>query len=210
MSRDNAVYLTCGLILGLVIGSLVIGPRVARTQLGAAAAAAGSASGETAGASPAPPAAAGGPAAMGGGPAGGSNSMEAVRKQIEVLKARIASNPDDAEALAQLGNMYMDAGKYPQATDYYERALKLHEDSNLRTDLGICYKESGQMEKSLAAFEQVVRDKPDQWQALFNKAVVLADMKRFDEARSVAAKLKQMRPEDGEVQKLDAALKTAR
>jgi tetratricopeptide (TPR) repeat protein len=206
MSRDNIVYLICGLILGLVIGSLVIGPRVASTQLGAAAA---DSSAEMTASSVAPASAPGAPA-MAATPGSGGNQMEAIRKQIDTLKAKIAANPNDVEALAQLGNMYMDAGKYPPAIDYYERALHLHEDANLRTDLGICYKESGQLEKALAAFEQVARDQPQQWQALFNQAIVLADMKRFDEARAVSTRLKQLRPQDAEVQKLDAALALAR
>jgi cytochrome c-type biogenesis protein CcmH/NrfG len=207
MTRDNIVYLVCGLILGLVIGSLVIGPRVAQTKLGAAAVA-GSGSGSSEGEAPAA-APAGGAPAMGSAPSGG-NAMEAVRKQIEVLKSKIAADPNDAEALAQLGNMYMDATKYSQAIDYYERALRIHDDANLRTDLGICYKESGQLDKALAAFQEVASKSPGQWQALFNEAIVLADLKRFDEARAISAKLKALRPQDVEVQKLDAALAQAK
>lgn len=201
MSRDNVVYLVCGLLLGLIIGSLVIGPGVARSKLAgpppvtaeaaAVAAPATDSMAQTAGAAQ-------------------SNPMQAVRQQIDALKATIEREPGNVEALAQLGNMYMDAGKFPQAAGYYERALRLREDPNLRTDLGICYKESGQLEPALAAFRKVAEEKPDQWQAVFNEAVVLGELKRFDEARVAAAKLARLRPDDPEVKKLNQALTEAR
>ncbi|HEX3109409.1 MAG TPA: hypothetical protein VHU41_09980, partial [Thermoanaerobaculia bacterium] len=33
MSRDNIVYSACGLLLGLVIGSFLLGPKLARSKL---------------------------------------------------------------------------------------------------------------------------------------------------------------------------------
>ena len=36
MTRDNIVYTACGLLLGLIIGSFLIGPKLARTKLAGA------------------------------------------------------------------------------------------------------------------------------------------------------------------------------
>jgi len=44
------------------------------------------------------------------------------------LAARIA--PDDARAFAGLGNVYVDQGKFAQAVDAYQRALKIKSDYN--------------------------------------------------------------------------------
>jgi tetratricopeptide (TPR) repeat protein len=140
---------------------------------------------------------------MGGGNA---QTMNAVREQLANLKAAVERDPKNFQALQQLGNMYMDAAKFPQAVEYYERALAVHEDPAIRTDLGICYKQAGQLDKSVDAFRRVGEEAPDQWQALFNEAIVLGELKRFDEARAVAARLKQMRPDDPQVQKLATAL----
>jgi tetratricopeptide (TPR) repeat protein len=187
MSRDSIVYSICSFLLGLILGSLLIGPKLAKPS-----------------GAPAPPPASG--AAEGGG-APPSGPMNMVRQQLASLKEAVARDPRNFDALVQLGNMYMDAAKYPQAIDYYERALAVRNDGLVRTDLGICYKQNGQLDKALAAFQKASADSPGQWQPLFNAAAVLGEMHRFDEARAVVSKLKAMRPNDPEVQRLEAALK---
>ena len=214
MSRDNVVFAACGLLLGLIIGSLVIGPKVAQSKLAGADAATAtteapvaSSPAESPAMSPSSsPASSMAPAAA---TATGS-PMAAVLQKIAALKQQLEQNPKDFDALTQLGNMYMDAGKYPQAIGYYERALAVRDDASIRTDLGISYKEAGQLDKALAALQQVASEKPDQWQPLYNEAIVLVEMKRFDEARALGAKLKAMRPDDPAVQKLNTALAAAK
>jgi len=184
MQRDTIVFSVCSFLLGLVIGSLLIGPKIA--HLGGA---------------PRPSAA----AAEGGGPPP-SNPMDAVRQQIASLNDAIARDPRNFDALAQLGAMYMDAAKFPQAIGYLERALAVREDPNVRTDLGICYKQSGQLEKALAAFRKASAEAPGQWQPIYNEAIVLGEMRRFDEARALLPTLRKLRPGDADVQRLEQVL----
>lgn len=200
MSRDNIVYTVCGLLLGLVIGSFLLGPKLARSKL------AGPDQIQTAASSTAPAAreSAAMPAATAGGAAG--SPMEQVRQQLDMLKKRIEQNPTDFDALVQLGNMYMDVSKFPQAIDYFKRALAVREEPSVRTDLGICYKQSGQMQQARDAFQKVAAEQPDQWQAVYNLAIVDGEMKDYTDARAQLAKLKQMRPGDPEVAKLEQAL----
>jgi len=132
--------------------------------------------------------------------------MALVRQQLDNLKQKIAANPNDFDSLVQLGNMYSDVAKYPQAIEYYERALKIREDTNIRTDLGICLKESGRLDEALAQFTRVANDNPQSWQALYNLIIIDGQMKRFDDARANLAKLKQLHPNDPEVAKLEEAL----
>jgi cytochrome c-type biogenesis protein CcmH/NrfG len=198
VNRDIVIYCTCTFLLGLVIGSLLIGPHLKKF-----------------GGAPQPAEAIASPAAEGGGapqgaPPADMNTMNTVREQLAKLKEQVARDPRNFDALVQLGDMYMDAAKFPEAIQYLERALAVREDSNVRVDLGICYKQNGQLDKSLAAFQRSASEAPGQWQPLYNEALVLGEMKRFDEARSISARLKQMRPDDPEVQKLDQALSTAR
>lgn len=112
MNRDAIVFSVCSFLLGLVIGSLLIGPKLANR-----------------GGAPPPAAASAG------------NPMDAVRQQIETLKDEIAHNPRNADALAELGVIYMIGGKYPQAIEYFERSLAIRDDPNVRRDLAICYKQ---------------------------------------------------------------------
>jgi len=201
MSRDNIVYATCGLLLGLVIGSFLLGPKLARSKLAGPDQIPSSSS--TSAASAAPESAAM-PAAPAGGAAG--SPMEQVRQQLEMLKKQIEQNPNDFDALVQLGNMYMDVSKFPQAIDYFNRALAVREEPSVRTDLGICYKQSGQMPQARDAFRKVATEQPDQWQAIYNLAIVDGEMKDYTDARAQLAKLKQLRPDDPQVAKLEQAL----
>ena len=173
MNRDTIVFSVCSFLLGLTIGSLLIGPHLAK----------------------APP-----PATT------AANPMDAVRQQIAQLNAAIERDPRNFDALAQLGSMYMDAAKFPQAIAYFERALAVREEPTVRTDLGICYKQSGQGEKALAAFQKASAEAPDQWQPLYNEAIILGEMRRFDEARALVPKLQKLRPGDPDVQRLAKAL----
>jgi tetratricopeptide (TPR) repeat protein len=152
VSRDTIVFSTCSFLLGLTIGSLLIGPHL-----------------KSGGGQPPPP-----PAVQ-----TTSNPMTTVREQIAQLNAAIERDPRNFEALAQLGSMYMDAAKFPQAIGYFERALAVRDDPALRNDLAVCY---------------------------YNQALTLARMKRFDEARALMPKLEALKPGDADVQKLAAAL----
>jgi tetratricopeptide (TPR) repeat protein len=196
MSRDNIVYTACGLLLGLVIGSFLLGPKLARSRLAGPDQITTMTTTTTTSAPPPETAA----AAPSGSP------MEQVRQQLEMLKKQIAQNPNDFDALVQLGNMYMDVSKFPQAIDYFKRALAVREEPSVRTDLGICYKQSGQMQQARDAFQKVATEQPDQWQAIYNLAIVDGEMKDYTDARAQLAKLKQMRPADPEVAKLEQAL----
>src|SRR5260221_5170511 len=80
MSRDNIVFTTCGLLLGLIIGSFLIGPRLAPKVASSDSATVGEA---PAGTAPAPATASSAPA-MGGGNA---QTMNAVREQLANLQA---------------------------------------------------------------------------------------------------------------------------
>jgi uncharacterized protein HemY len=201
MSRDSIVYSTCAFLLGLIIGSFLLGPKLAKSKLAGSDAVVESAASAPPAQTPS--------ATVDGMPPGASapgGPMAAVRQHLELLKKQIAANPKDFEALTQLANMYMDVGKFPQAIDYYSRALDVREEPSVRTDLGICYKQSGQNEKARDAFARVASEQPDEWQAIYNLAIVDGELKRYDEARVELAKLKKMRPADPEVAKLENAL----
>ena len=191
MTRDNVVFALCGLLLGLIVGSLVIGPRVAQSKL------AGATSAQVAETEAVP-------AAQPGVPAAGAQGspMGMVMQQLATLKQTVEREPNNVTALVQLGNMYMDAAKFPQAIDYFQRALAIRDDAAVRTDLGICLKQTGQLDKALEAFRAAEASSPAQWQAAYNEAIVLYQMKRIDDARAVAARLAQSRPSDPDVQRL--------
>ncbi len=140
-----------------------------------------------------------------GAPVGGSEAPgvtgpavdATARKRLADLQAAAAKAPDNYETLVQLGNAAYDVNEPRQAIDAYEKALKLKDgDPNVMTDLGVCYRGAGEVDKALAMFEKALKVKPDHWQALYNEVVVNAfDKKDMVKARELFQRLKKEHPE---------------
>lgn len=194
MTKDNILFATCGFLLGLILGGVMVGPKIVEWRRG-----------------PDPVAATASPAAaQAPTDPGGAATMAMVREKIDRLKARIAENPKDTAALTELGNLYMDAAMYSQALGYYEQSVAVRRDPAILMDLGICYRETGAPEKALATFREVTRLSPESWQSQFNEAIVLADMQRIDEARRIVARLEREHPGDANLLRFKKSLSASR
>lgn len=196
MNKDNILFTACGFILGLIAGTLLLGPMLHQRGVVPAI-------GAPAAQSKMPADAAHGAAAPATAmhPGGDPNVMQQVLQQIGVLKQRLEQNPRDAQAAIQLGNLYMDARKFDQAISYYERALAIAPNPDVSTDLGICYRAKGEPQRALEIFRSVSRANPQHWQSRFNEAIVLMDMGDVDSARNIVTALQKQRPEDPDVKR---------
>jgi cytochrome c-type biogenesis protein CcmH/NrfG len=134
---------------------------------------------ETAQAAPAPAAMSGG--AMGGAqlPGIGSTqqqqpaSPDMIAKAAEPLLAQLKTNPNDFDTLAKLGNLYYDGQVYPQAIEYYEKALSIQPNNpDVRTDLGTAYWYTGNADKAIANFDKALAIRPNHPGTLFNLGIV--------------------------------------
>lgn len=96
--------------------------------------------------------------------------MEAALAQATApLLDALNKNPKDYDSLVQLGNLYYDAKQYPNAIQYYEKALVIHPDNpDVRTDMGTAYWYTGDADKALAAMEISLKYRPGHPQTLFN------------------------------------------
>ncbi len=89
------------------------------------------------------------------------------------LKKKLESNPKDAGALAELGNLYYDNNKYQLAIDAYGKALELNpNDISVRTDRGSCYWSLGQADPAIADFQKSLEVDPNHPQTLYNLGIV--------------------------------------
>lgn len=89
------------------------------------------------------------------------------------LLARLQSEPNNAEVLISLGNLYYDAQQYPTAVGYYGRALNLRpSDADVRTDMGTAYWYMGDADKAIAEFDEALADHPNNPNTLFNLGLV--------------------------------------
>ena len=95
--------------------------------------------------------------------------------RVQQLTATIKNEPQNADAQAQLGNVYFDAERWNEAIQWYEQSLKIDpDDPNVRTDLGVSYYYTNRTDEALAQFEQSLKIDPKHTKTLLNKGIVLA------------------------------------
>ena len=118
-------------------------------------------------------------------------------KAAEPLLAQLKTNPKDFDTIVKLGNLYYDGQAYPQAIEYYEKALALQPDNaDVRTDLGTAYWYTGNADKAIASFEKVLAIRPNNAPTLFNLGIVRWQGKKDPKGAIVAwEKLLQTNPD---------------
>jgi len=130
-----------------------------------------------------------------------------VQRLLVELRGRLQRDPNDLPALRSLGNMYVDAGKYPQAITYYARALGL-DPSNVqtRTDYASALHGAGQEQAALVQLKAVLAERPDFPQALFDEGAVAAAAGQRTLAIGAFRRFLQVAPEDQRAGDARAAL----
>jgi tetratricopeptide (TPR) repeat protein len=122
-------------------------------------------------------------------PSAGSptHSAEALEPMAAPLLMAVKADPKNVAALVQLGNLYYDNHVYPQAIEYYARALEMKpDDANVRTDLGTAYWYSGFPEKAIVEYEKSLKVQPGHAHTLFNMGIVRMEGLK-DPAGAIAA-----------------------
>ena len=134
---------------------------------------------------------------------GGSGAPrdEALESQAAQLLGALAEQPGDSRIMVSLGNLYFDARSWEQARRWYEEALATGlEHPDVTTDLAVVYRSLGMHEMALGALDKALGLRPDHWQALYNKVIVLHfDLHRHDEAKRVLARLKEVKASNPEI-----------
>ena len=94
--------------------------------------------------------------------------------QVNELKRRLQTNPNDVALLVQLGNTYFDSNMYPESIEAYEKSLALKPGNpNVLTDLGVMYRRSQQPNEAVKRFRLAAAADPMHFQSRMNLAVVL-------------------------------------
>jgi cytochrome c-type biogenesis protein CcmH/NrfG len=155
MRKDSVVFGVAGIFFGLLVG-WIIGSQQATSVATAPAAA---------------PQAQAAPAAQTPPPFDESAAA--------ALKVTAERNPSDVETRVQLGNMYFDGERYPEAVKWYQAALKVNpKHVNASTDLGIAYYYSNQPDRALAQFDRSLAIDPKHSKTLLNLGIVRAFAKQ--------------------------------
>jgi tetratricopeptide (TPR) repeat protein len=93
--------------------------------------------------------------------------------QAAPLVEQLKSQPNNAELLTNVGDLYYDAKQYPVAVDYYKRALKVKpSDASVRTDMATGYWYMGDADRAIEEFNQALTYAPNNPNTLFNRGLV--------------------------------------
>ncbi|MEZ5293036.1 MAG: tetratricopeptide repeat protein [Vicinamibacterales bacterium] len=154
MRADSIAFAVSGMLFGVIVGWILASQQHASVPLAAPATAAAA------------------PAANGSGRPPAAPLDEARARE---LTAAASNAPNDPSPRVQLGNLYFDAERYPEAVEWYEQALRLNpNDANVSTDLGVAYYYTDQADKAIAQFEQSLKVDPKHTKTMLNMGIVKA------------------------------------
>ena len=98
-----------------------------------------------------------------------ANSQAVLAQAAAPLLDAVNKDPKDFDSLVKLGNLFYDGKQFPNAIQYYARALAIHPDNpDVRTDMGTAYWYTGNADKALQAMETSLKYRPGHPQTLFN------------------------------------------
>jgi tetratricopeptide (TPR) repeat protein len=191
MKLESVIYAISGVCFGLIVGWL-IGSQEAQLAPRQRAAPAESAPQQ---ASPAPDSATPAPAILD-------------ETKAQALESVAVRDPKNAVARSQLGDLYYDAGRYPEAIKWYQESLALNpKDVNVSTDLGVSYYYNKETDRALEQLQHSLEIDPTHAKTLLNLGVVRAFGKRdLKGATEAWQKLVQVAPQSPEGQQAKQAL----
>lgn len=98
---------------------------------------------------------------------------EELAKAAQPLLDQLKTNPNDADTLVKLGNLYYDSKAYPQSIDYYQKALQLQpNNADVRTDMGTAYWYTGDPDKAIENYKKSLALRPNHPATLLNLGIV--------------------------------------
>lgn len=132
--------------------------------------------------------------------------------RIAALRAAAEKDPADAAVRVQLGDLYFDAERFPEAARWYEDALRADpKNVNASTDLGIAYYYMNQADRALGQFERSLALDPQHTKTLLNIGIVRAFGKQdLDGAAQAWRRVVELAPDSTEARMAGQALKGLR
>ncbi len=101
-------------------------------------------------------------------------------------RMRVDKDPNDVEALAQLGNANLAMKRFDHAKEWYERALKIDpKRTETRMDLAIALRFLGKPDDAISELNKVLAQDPKNATALYNLGVILLEDKH-DTQKAIA------------------------
>ena len=98
------------------------------------------------------------------------------QQNIKNLEMLLTKEPNNRNALVQLGHNYFDSDQPMKAVETYDKALNIDgNDPDVLTDQGVMYRRIGWFDKAIKNFEKANELNPQHLQSLYNLGIVYRD-----------------------------------
>lgn len=118
-----------------------------------------------------------------GGVANQVEPPKTLEERIKFLEEQAKDKPQDKDVLLSLASYYIEAGKNQQATETYEKVLKLDSKNvSVHQNLSLLYYTQGKTDKALQLLENAQKIEPQNVEVNFQYAKLLAEKKDYPAA----------------------------
>lgn len=137
-------------------------------------------------------------------PTGMGQGMGGSMAKVKELMAQVEKNPNDVDALINLGNSFLMMRAWDRAIEPLEKANSLQPgDTNVLKAIGIAHFNKEDFVKASAAYDQILEIDPDDTLALFNLGVIFKYyFEKPDQARTYFEKVLTLEKDDAEMIKM--------
>lgn len=94
-------------------------------------------------------------------------------KKAEPLLAKLQNDPNNADLLAKIGNIYESTHQFKEAAEYYDKSLAVDpKNVIIRNELASCLYYTDDIDGALKQLERSLKDDPKNANALFNLGMI--------------------------------------
>lgn len=102
------------------------------------------------------------------------NALSQIENYREILK----KDPNNLQALINVGNLYFDARQDLLAIEHYRKALAIDpRNGNVRTDMAVCLRRAGKPDQAVEELKKAISMDPRHAQSRYNLGVILINDK---------------------------------
>lgn len=119
-------------------------------------------------------------------------------KAVEAAKNLLEFNPKNADAIYNLGYLYVKQEKYNEAIETFKKVIEIRPDFEYAyANIGYCYSKLKKYKESIEAFQKLVEISPDNVDGWLNIGIGYMLQKKFDPAVEPIKKVIDLRPDYG-------------
>jgi tetratricopeptide (TPR) repeat protein len=98
--------------------------------------------------------------------------------QIENYKEILKKDPNNLQALINIGNLYFDTRQDLLAIEHYRKALAMDpRNGNVRTDMAVCFRRIGNPDRAIEELKKAISMDPRHAQSRYNLGIILINDK---------------------------------